>query len=136
VYIGNILYMHERGKRLCQDHKIDSVVTQCALQQCTKHLAHTYNFLKRAVSNGGSTEATCRCGRVSDVFSRLISMLVFDILQLPSGYIQICSGCSAATCILLATGLLVTLKREHAGPQLNLADFNCWATVDHFTSAI
>jgi hypothetical protein len=31
-------------------------------------------------------------------FSRLISMFVFDILQIPNWYIQICSGYIAPTC--------------------------------------
>jgi hypothetical protein len=38
-------------------------------------------------------------------FSRPISMFVFDILQIPSGCIQICSGSSASICTPLATGL-------------------------------
>jgi hypothetical protein len=36
-------------------------------------------------------------------------MLVFDILQIPSECIQICSGCIAPTCTPLATDLLVLM---------------------------
>ena len=41
-------------------------------------------------------------------FSGLISMFVFDILQIPSGCNQIYSGCIARTFIQLATGLPLT----------------------------
>ena len=41
-------------------------------------------------------------------FNRLISMLVCDSLQISSVCIQICSGCIAATCTPLATGLCCT----------------------------
>jgi hypothetical protein len=48
------------------------------------------HFLKRDVSNHDrSAEATRGCGRVPHVFSGLISVFVFDILQIPSGRIQI-----------------------------------------------
>ena len=48
----------------------------------------------RGVSkHGRSTEATYGCGSVSRVFSGLISLFVFDILQIPSQGIQINSGC-------------------------------------------
>ena len=39
-------------------------------------------------------------------FGGLISMFVFDILQIPSGCIQICRGCTALRCTSLATDLL------------------------------
>jgi hypothetical protein len=35
--------------------------------------------------------------------SLLISTFIFDILQIPSGSSHICSGCSALTCLLVAT---------------------------------
>jgi len=42
-------------------------------------------------------------------FNRLISMFVFDSLQIASVCIQICSGCIAVTCTPLATGLYCTI---------------------------
>jgi len=42
-------------------------------------------------------------------FSRLIRVPVFDILQIHSGFSQICSGCIASTSTPLATGLLTLL---------------------------
>ena len=39
-------------------------------------------------------------------FGGLISMLVFDILQIPTGCIQICRVCIATRCTCLATDLL------------------------------
>jgi hypothetical protein len=84
--------MHKRKKCLCQDHKIDTLIRQCALYHYTKHLAHTYVW-KWVVSNhGGTTEATRVCGTVSHVFSGLISVFVFDILGIHSECIQICCG--------------------------------------------
>jgi hypothetical protein len=57
------------------------------------------HFSKWVVSNhGGSTEATCGYGRVSHVFSGLVSMSVFYTLKIRSGYIHICNGCIAPTC--------------------------------------
>lgn len=35
----------------------------------------------------------------------LIKMFVFDVLQTPTGCIQICSGCTETTCTPLAIGL-------------------------------
>jgi hypothetical protein len=52
---------------------------------------------------GGSPETTRGSGRVWHVsFSGLISMIVFDILQIANGCIQICRRCIARTCIPLA----------------------------------
>jgi hypothetical protein len=57
------------------------------------------HFWKLIVSNHGvSTEAPSGCGRVSHVFSGMISTFVFDVLRIPSGCIQICSGWIAPTC--------------------------------------
>jgi len=50
------------------------------------------------VSNyGASTEAKRGCGRASHVFSGLITMFVFDILQILIGFTQICRGRIAST---------------------------------------
>ena len=39
-------------------------------------------------------------------FSRMISMFIFNILQFPSRYIQICMECIAPTCATRATGCI------------------------------
>jgi hypothetical protein len=42
TYTLYILCMHKRKKRPCQDQQIKTLITQCALQHCIKHLVHTY----------------------------------------------------------------------------------------------
>ena len=50
-------------------------------------------------------EAWCRM-----IFSGLISMLVFGIFKIHGGCIQIGSGCTAATCTVMATGLPAAIQ--------------------------
>jgi len=40
----NFTFTRKRKKRLCRDHKIISLIAQCAQQHCTKHPAHTYIY--------------------------------------------------------------------------------------------
>jgi hypothetical protein len=54
-----------------------------------------------------STKATSGCGRVRLFFSEPISMFAFNIMQIPSGSILICSGCITPSCTPLAAGLTV-----------------------------
>ena len=50
-----MLCMLKCNKSLCQDHKIYTFITQCALKRCTKYLAYKYiQFWKWDVSNHGS----------------------------------------------------------------------------------
>jgi hypothetical protein len=61
--------------------------------------------------HGSSTEATRGCGGVSHVFDGLISMFVFDILHIPSGRIEICSGRTAHAGTPLDMGLITAYSR-------------------------
>ena len=47
--------------------------------------------------------------RVASYFSRVISVFVFNILQILIGCTQICSGRSAHTCTPLARGAVETV---------------------------
>jgi hypothetical protein len=89
------IMLHKRKQRLCQDHQTSTLITHCVLQHCTKRLAcmQTYIF-----ENGLFPPAAVQQKQHVDAVgcrtfsSRLIRMPVFDILQIPSGCIQICSG--------------------------------------------
>jgi len=78
----------ECGKHVCQDHKINTLITHCALHHYTKHLAQAYAFENelyptRAVQQTQHVDAAgCRT-----FFRELITMFVFDVLQNPSKFI-------------------------------------------------
>jgi len=84
----------KRKKPLCQDHKINTWSTRLHNTSCK----HSYFWKWVASNHGGSSGAKLECGTLSHVFSGLISMLVFDILQIPSRCINFCSGRTAPTC--------------------------------------
>jgi hypothetical protein len=89
--------MHKRKKLLCQDHKVNTLITQCPLKNCTKYFAYTRTFENDLFPNTAAQQKqyvdTVWC---HEFFSGLISMFVFDILQICRGYRQICSGYSAS----------------------------------------
>ena len=76
------------------------------LENCTKHLTYKYVFENKLFP---TTEFQLRqhVGAVGcrTSFSGPISKFVYDILQITSGSIQICGGCTERTCTPLATGL-------------------------------
>ena len=88
IYYVYILCVHQRKRRLCQDHKINTLITHCALHHYTKHLAQAYAFENelyptRAVQQTQHVDAAgCRT-----FFRELITMFVFDVLQNPSKFI-------------------------------------------------
>jgi len=105
VYINALLRINcvisKRSNSLFQDHNISTIIAQ----HCTKHLAYTYiseNELHptTAVQQKRHVDAV-GCGTF--FFSSLVSMFASDILQIPSGNIQICSGLSASTCTPLGS---------------------------------
>jgi hypothetical protein len=60
-----ILCIHKRQKRLCQEHKISTLITQCSLQHCTELLSYAYIFENQlfpntAVEGGQNLEAMGR----------------------------------------------------------------------------
>jgi len=59
--------MDKCGKQLCKDHKINTLITHCALHHCTKHIAHAYTF-ENELYPAKATKATCGCSRLSHVF--------------------------------------------------------------------
>ena len=76
------------------------------LHDCTIHLANIYIFenelLPTTAVHLGQHLAVVRCRAF---FSWMISIFVFDILQIPSGCIKFCSGRTAPTCTPMTTGL-------------------------------
>ena len=70
--------MHKHNKCLSQDHKISA-----------QNILFVNAYSKKSVvsNHSSSTEGTCGYGRVLHVFRRPISMFVFDILQITSGWI-------------------------------------------------
>jgi hypothetical protein len=67
---------------------------------------HFLNCFQPLQFNRGNIVDVVNCHKF---FSRVIGVSVFDILQIHSGFSQICSGCIASTCTPLATGLLTLL---------------------------
>jgi hypothetical protein len=78
----------------------NTLTARCAPYHCTKHPAQRYNYVNQVLSkHGGSTEATRGRSKLLLFFGGLISVFVFDILQIPS-------ECSAHRCNPLARGLV------------------------------
>jgi hypothetical protein len=101
--------MHKYKKHLLsvpQDQHFNSIIRPITLHKtCCTYIT----FLKWVVTHdGGSTGATRGCGTVSHFFSGLMIVFVFDILHIPSVWVQICRGCIAPTCTSLDTGLLAS----------------------------
>jgi hypothetical protein len=85
IYTHIHICMDKCGKQLCKDHKINTLITHCTLHHCTKHIAQAYTFENefypaKAIQQRQHVDAAgCR------TFIRgLITMFVFDVLQIPS----------------------------------------------------
>ena len=92
-----MLRTHKRKKLHYQDHKSSKL--HSALCNMAQNIFRIHTFSKkRVVSNhGSSTEATCGFDRVSRIFSGLISIFIFNILQIPCVSNHIFTGCTAYT---------------------------------------
>ena len=103
IYIY-IKWKYKHTKYLCQDHRIKTlIVLYIAVCNIAQKSCIWVHFLKWVVYNHSSlTEEMHGSSRVFQVFNGLISIFVFDILQIPSRCIQICRECIAPTCTLLA----------------------------------
>ena len=80
-----------------------------ALYNIAESFLHTHTFLKLFPTTAVQQRQHVGVINCCKFFSRLISIFVFDIPQIHSGFSQIFSGYIAYTCTPLATGLLTLL---------------------------
>ena len=93
-------------KRLCQDHKYQYFHLHNTLYNSAENVLHTHIFLKLFPNTAVQQRQHVDVVNCHKLFSRVLGVSVFDILQIHSGLSQICSGFIASTCTPLATGLL------------------------------
>ena len=89
-----------------------------------ENVLHTHTFFKLFPTTAVQQRQHVDVVNCCKFFSRPIGVSVFDILQIHSGFSQICSGCIAFTCIPLATDLL-TLWYSAAINGINLTNQQC-----------
>jgi hypothetical protein len=101
-----------------QNQHLNYIMRCITLQQ---NIVHIHTFLKVSYFqpwrfNRDNTQL--RYG-IARFYSRLISVFVFDILQIPSGCIQVCGGCVALICTLLVTDLLMLMTSPRRVTRLH-----------------
>ena len=91
-----------------------------ALYNSAVNVLDTHTFLKLFPTTAVQQRQHVDVANCHKFFNRLIDVSVFDILQIHSGFSQICSGCIASTCTPLATDLLTLLYPAALLPLMTL----------------